>query len=96
MTMQPGIGRRRKMSDPTARRGDNITAMLEAMKKSGQGWTKSMMKRYLFMKYRYGVRKQTIDMIISQLTDHGIIIAKPIKRGANIYLYYVTKGSEIV
>ena len=80
------------MSDPTARRGDAITSMLDAMKKSGKGWTKSQMKRYLFRAYRYGVTEQTLDHIIAQLRDHGVIYANPIKKGANIYLWYVLDG----
>ena len=79
------------MSDPTARRGDNISALLEAMKKSKRGWTKRQIKRFLFERYRYGVREQTLDMIINQLKDHALIYAKPIKKGANIYLWHAVK-----
>ncbi|MDH5199614.1 MAG: hypothetical protein OEW93_01900 [Candidatus Bathyarchaeota archaeon] len=80
------------MSDPTARRGDNITALLEEMKRSGRGWTKRQIKSFLFERYRYGVREQTLDMIIDQLKDHALIYAKPARKGANIYLWYPTKG----
>lgn len=79
------------MSDPTARRGDNITALLNAMKDSKRGWTKREMKTFLFERYRYGVREQTLDMIINQLKDHGLIYAKPIRKGANVYLWHVVK-----
>lgn len=80
------------MSDPTARRGDNITAMLDAMKKSAAGWSKGQMKRFLFERYRYGVREQTLDMIINQLKDHGLIYAKPIRKGANVYRWFAEKN----
>jgi hypothetical protein len=76
------------MSDPTARRGDNISALLDAMRQSKRGWTKNQMKNFLFERYRYGVREQTLDMIINQLKDRGKIYAKPIRKGANIYLWY--------
>ena len=80
------------MSDPTARRGDNITALLDAMKRSNRGWTKRQMKDFLFERYRYGVREQTLDMIINQLKDRSKIYAKPTRKHANIYLWYPTEG----
>ena len=79
------------MSDPTARRGDNITALLEAMEQSKRGWTRNQIKNFLFERYRYGVREQTLDMIINQLKDRGKIYAKPIRKGANVYYWYVVK-----
>lgn len=79
------------MSDPTARRGDNVTALLDAMERSKRGWTKRQMKDFLFDRYRYGVREQTLDSIINQLKDRGKIYAKPISKGANIYRWHVIK-----
>jgi len=77
------------MSDPTARRGDNIMAMLKAMKKNKNGWSKRQMLDFLFLRYRAGVREQTLENIFNQLKDRGIIFAKPIRKGANIYRWHV-------
>ncbi len=82
------------MSDPTARRGDNITALLEAMQKTKKGWSKFQMKRFLFVRYRYGVRKQTIDQILRQLLDNKIIIGKPIQPRSSVVLFYVNPKAE--
>lgn len=82
------------MSDPTARRGDNITALLDAMKSRAWGWSKFQMKKFLFVRYRYGVRKQTIDQIIQQLIDNKILIAKPIKPNSTVVKFYVNPKAE--
>lgn len=84
------------MSDPTARRGDNITALLDAMTKSGKGWSKFQIKKFLLVRYRYGVRKQTVDAIFQQLIDNKILIAKPIKPRSTVILYYVSPTAEKV
>jgi hypothetical protein len=82
------------MSDPTARRGDNITALLDTMKNTRRGWSKFQMKKFLLVRYRYGVRKQTIDAIIQQLLDNTIIIGKPIKPKSSILLYFPNPQAE--
>jgi len=80
------------MSDPTARRGDHVTALLDAMKRSRRGWSKQQMKTFLFKRYRGGVREQTLDAIIAQLKDHTMIHARRIRKHANIFLWYVVDG----
>ena len=82
------------MSDPTARRGDNITALLDTMKRSKKGWTKRQMKDFLFDRYRYGVREQTLDMIINQLKDRNKIYGKPTRRGSNVIYWYTTASVQ--
>ena len=82
------------MSDPTARRGDNITALLDTMKRSKKGWTKRQMKDFLFERYRYGVREQTLDMIINQLKDRNKIYGKPTRRGSNVIYWYAAEGQQ--
>ena len=82
------------MSDPTARRGDNITALLDAMQKTERGWSKFQIRKFLFVRYRYGVRKQTIDQIVTQLLDNNIIIGKPIAPRSTIVLFYVNPKAE--
>jgi len=82
------------MSDPTARRGDNITALLDAMKSRDWGWSKFQMRKFLLVRYRYGVRKQTIDQIVQQLLDNKIIIGKPIKPKSSIVKYHVNPKAE--
>ena len=83
------------MSDPTARRGDNITALLDAMKLTpNEGWTKNQIKKFLFIRYRFGVRKQTLDQIFQQLIDNGILFGKPIRPRSNIVKFYCTPDSE--
>lgn len=80
------------MSDPTARRGDNISALLQEMKKSKDGWTGNQIKNFLFERYRYGVREQTLDQIIMQLKDRGLIYKKPIRKGANVYRWHLVNS----
>ena len=82
------------MSDPTARRGDNITALLDTMKTTKKGWSKFQMKKFLFVRYRYGVRKQTIDQILQQLLDNKIIIGKPIAPDSTVVKFYVNPKAE--
>jgi hypothetical protein len=83
------------MSDPTARRGDNVMALLQAIVNSGRPWKKQEMLSFLFMRYRAGVREETLESIWRQLLDRGIIYGKPISKGANIYVYSVeTKRLE--
>jgi len=77
------------MSDPTARRGDNIMALLEAMNKSGRGWTRREIQDFLFVRYRMGIREETLQSIFNQLLDRGIIYGKPKTPTSNVYLYYV-------
>ena len=77
------------MSDPTARRGDNVMALLKAMKKSKKGWAKSEIKDYLFISYRAGVREQTLESIFNQLKDRGLIFARTIKKHSPIIRWYV-------
>lgn len=79
------------MSDPTARRGDNIMALLKTMQKSKKGWSQSGMLDFLFMKYRTGVREQTLESIFNQLKDRGIIFAKPKSKNSPILLWYVNQ-----
>jgi len=84
------------MSDPTARRGDNITALLDTMKNTNRGWSNFQMKKFLFVRYRFGVRKQTIDQIIQQLKDNKIIIGKKITPESSIVKFWVNpKGEQI-
>ena len=70
------------MSDPTARRGDNIKRLLEEMKSSKKGWGETEIKDRLFELYRFGVTEQTLDKIFLQLKNHSIIrgIKKECKR----------------
>jgi len=82
------------MSDPTARRGDNITALLDAMKRTKKGWSKFQMKKFLLIRYRYGVTKQTIDKILQQLFDNKIIIGKPISPESTVVKFYVNPKAE--
>jgi len=82
------------MSDPTARRGDNITALLDAIKNTKRGWSKFQMKRFLFVAYRFGVTKQTIAKIIQQLIENKILIAKPISPDSTIVKYHVNPKIE--
>ncbi len=84
------------MSDPTARRGDNITALLDAMRKTDKGWSKFQIKKFLWVRYRYGVRKQTIDQIFQQLIDNHIIFGKPIEPRSTVVLFYVRHNAEKV
>ena len=77
------------MSDPTARRGDNIMSLLEAMTKSGRGWTRREIQDFLFVRYRMGIREETLQSIFNQLLDRGIIYGKPKTPTSNIYLYHV-------
>jgi len=77
------------MSDPTARRGDNIMALLQKMADSQRGWRKQDCLSFLFLRYRAGVREETLESIWRQLLDRGIIYGKPVEKGANIYLYHV-------
>lgn len=64
------------MSDPTARRGDNIKRLITAMKQSKKGWTDNQIKTFLFRQYRYGVSEQTLDRIFEQLKLHNVIYGK--------------------
>ena len=61
------------MSDPTARRADALTNLLNAMRdtQAKEGWTLKEVRRFLFKQYRRGVRPQTIDLAIKQLEDMG-------------------------
>lgn len=77
------------MSDPTARRGDNIMALLKEMIKSKRGWTKTEMTDFLFMRYRTGVREQTLESIFNQLRDRAIIYAKPVTKHSPNLRWYV-------
>jgi len=87
--------REKKMSDPTARRGDHLTALMNAMTESKRGWTRGEMKRFLFRRYRGGVRKQTIDGIIADLLDNNWIIGKPRTKRSNVYVYFATGQHNI-
>lgn len=77
------------MSDPTARRGDVIMALLEAMVRSGRGWTRKEIMDFLFVRYRMGVREETLQGIFNQLLDRGIIYGKPKTPTSNVYVYFV-------
>jgi hypothetical protein len=77
------------MSDPCARRGDNVMALLENMVKSGRGWNRSEIMDFLFVRYRMGVREETLQAIFNQLKDRGIIYGKPKVPNSNIYVYFV-------
>lgn len=79
------------MSDPTARRGDNIMALLKTMKESKRGWSKTEMTDYLLLRYRAGVREQTLESIFNQLKDRGMIYAKTIKKHSPILRWYVNE-----
>lgn len=87
------------MSDPTARRGDNVQALLEAMRKdiskNGRGWAKRKMKKFLLKSYRFGVRDQTIDAIIKQLVENDQIVGKPLSPHSPLILWYPTVESNI-
>lgn len=50
------------------------------------------MRAYLYRQYRYGVTDQTLDKIITQLREHDVIYAKPIRKGANVFLWFVSDG----
>ncbi|MEM2102896.1 MAG: hypothetical protein QXM22_05225 [Candidatus Bathyarchaeia archaeon] len=76
------------MSDPTARRGDIISALLNEMRKSKRGWRKEEVKTFLFERYRFGVREETLEAIFMQLKDRLKIRAKPIKKDSSILLWY--------
>lgn len=79
------------MSDPTGRRGDNIIALLERMKTpelQKRGLSKGEIKTFLFRRYRFGVRDQTLESIVSQLCDRGIIYLKRVK--GSLYRYFLT------
>lgn len=78
------------MSDPTARRGDNITALLDHMVAKNSGWSKRMMSSFLAKRYRGGVRRQTIDGIIQDCIDWGWITGKSKSGARNILFYYAT------
>ena len=52
------------------------------------------MKDFLFERYRYGVREQTLDMIINQLKDRSKIYGKPTRRGSNVVYWYATEGQQ--
>jgi len=79
------------LSDPTARRGDNINALLQAIHDSRKGWSEWQMKTFLFERYRFGIREQTLHSIVKQLTDRKILIKKPIRKGVNVFLYHINK-----
>jgi len=61
------------MSDPTARRADVLTSLLNAMRQSQgeEGWTLQEIRTFIFKRYRRGVRQETIDLAIKQLIDMG-------------------------
>jgi len=77
------------MSDPCARRGDNVMALLETMQKSGRGWNRREIMDFLFVRYRMGVREETLQSIFNQVLDRGIIFGKPKTAGSNVYFYWV-------
>lgn len=81
------------MSDPTARRGDNIKRLLSEMKKTRRGWTENQIKNFLFGQYRYGVTEQTLDRIFNQLKDHGVIFGKQ-RRSPPFVLFYPMTDEE--
>lgn len=68
------------MSDPTARRGDNIKQLLTEIKKSRRGMFEQEIKDRLFELYRFGITEQTIDKIFEQLKNHNVIVGTPMKR----------------
>jgi len=76
------------MSDPTARRGDIISALLEEMRKLRRGWKKEEVKNFIFERYRYGVREETLEAIFVQLKDRCKIYGKPITPNSPILLWY--------
>ena len=80
------------MSDPTARRGDVITNLLEWMhkKQKQKGMTKKQIKDFMFHRYRYGVREQTLDKNFQQLIDHGLIYGMRIPPRSNIVRYFAS------
>jgi len=77
------------MSDPTARRGDNVMALLQAMVNSRRGWNKRECLDFLFRRYRFGVREETLEGIFNQLKDRGVLFAKPKAKGMNVFLWWV-------
>ncbi|MEM2975837.1 MAG: hypothetical protein QW821_05410 [Candidatus Bathyarchaeia archaeon] len=77
------------MSDPCARRGDNIMALLQAIQDSKRGWTKREIKDFLFARYRAGVREETLESIFNQLLDRAILYGKPKTKGSSVYVYFV-------
>jgi len=77
------------MSDPTARRGDVIMALLETIVRSGRGWTRKEIMDFLFVRYRMGVREETLQGIFNQLLDRGIIYGKPKTPTSNVYVFFV-------
>lgn len=79
------------MSDPTARRGDNITALVKNMIESNRGWSEKQIKTFLFEKYRYGVTEQTLDKIFEQLKTHGIIYGKKSTKPPYIWFFPMVK-----
>ena len=64
-------------------------ALLKEMVKTKRGWTKTEMTDFLYMRYRGGVREQTLDGIFNQLRDRGIIYAKPVTRHSPNLVWYV-------
>lgn len=77
------------MSDPTARRGDIITALLEEMHRSKKGWSKKQVLDFLFARYRFGVRQETLESIFGQLKDRGILYARPVQKGSANLVWFV-------
>ena len=82
------------MSDPTARRGDVLSALLNEMRKSGRGWRKEEVKTFLFERYRMGVREETLEAIFNQLKDRDKIYAKPVKKGSPIMVWFPMQEVE--
>jgi hypothetical protein len=64
-------------------------ALLEAMQKSQRGWLRREIMDFLFVRYRMGVREETLQSIFNQLLDRGIIFGKPKAPNSNIYVYFV-------
>jgi len=83
------------MSDPTARRGDNITALLESMIESNRGWSEKQVKKFLYEKYRYGVTDQTLDKIIDQLKVYGIIYGRKSTKPPYIWFFPSIKMESV-
>lgn len=69
------------MSDPTARRADVLNQLLYAMNQTqgNKGWTLRQVRKYIFKRYRGGVRDQTIDLAIKQMKDLGFLEERTIK-----------------
>lgn len=66
-------------------------ALLKTMTKSKRGWPKAEMLDFLFVRYRGGVREQTLESIFNQLKDRGVIYAKPTKPHSSIYRWHVNE-----